>query len=153
MKDRMVILGDTRIRLSNIKNYGISSGTKYRQKIYTRKEVLNPIGMIATIASWLEGGYSTGQETKYEYEWTGEWYEDMSKEELDELDGAVLYKADDGTIKGTRNVTASGSSIQEYQEKYLYITTFQNDNFVIWKSSAPFDIEKKCKEIDEMFNG
>lgn len=152
MKDRMIILGNTRIRLSNIKNYGISSGKKFRQKLYTRKEVINPIGVIATIASWLEGGYSTGLETKDEYEWSGKWKDNISKKEIDELKGATLVLLDDGTIETTRSVSASDSDIQDYVEKYLYITTFQNDNFVFWQSDVSFDIQEKLKEIDNMFS-
>ena len=79
--------------------------------------------------------------------------EGMSKEEIDELGGGTLVLLDKGEIGVTRKVLASDSCIQEYQEKYLYITTFQNDNFVFWESEVSFDINEKCKEIDEMFNG
>ena len=153
MRDRMIILDDTRVRLSNIKNYGISSGKKFRQKLYTRKEVLNPVGVVASFFSLLEGGYCSDETVEYEYEWTGKWNEGMSKEEIDELGGGTLVLLDKGEIGVTRKVLASDSCIQEYQEKYLYITTFQNDNFVFWESEVSFDINEKCKEIDEMFNG
>lgn len=152
MKDKMIILGNTRIRLSNIKNYGISSGKKYKQKIYNRKEEINPIGFVATIVSLLEGGERSGVETKYVYEWSKEWRDDLSKKEIEELNGALLYWKDDGTIGATRNVSATSSDIVEYREEYLYITTFQNDNFVFWESEVSFDIQEKLKEIDNMFS-
>lgn len=152
MKDRMVILGNTRIRLSNIKNYGISTGKKYKQKIYNREEEINPISVFTTLISFFDNNDSN-IETRYVYRWSEEWNHGMSKETIDELDGALLYWKSDGSIGATRSVLASSNDIVEYKEKYLYITTFQNDNFVFWESEVSFDIQKKCKEIDCMFGG
>ena len=153
MKDRMVILGNTRIRLSNIKNYGISSETRYRQKIYKREFVANRFGATvdAITQVFLDFNLNTAG-ARYEYEWTGEWYDGMSKKELEELNGATLYLRDDGKIGSTRDKLVDKPSIQEYREKYLYITTFQNDNFVFWESEVSFDIQEKLKEIDHMFS-
>ena len=34
-------------------------------------------------------------------------------------------------------------------EDYLYVTTYQNDNYRFYETEVPFDIREKCSEIDQ----
>lgn len=48
-----------------------------------------------------------------------------------------------------RNQKAGRGDVMKVTEEYLYITTYQGDNYVFNKSQADFNIHEKFKEIDE----
>lgn len=95
-----VVFGDTRIRKSNIKTYGIASETIVYEE-YVEPEKLQ---------GWLDL-FSRIQYRDFEFEKGG--YKSVSKE-----------------------------------VKYLYVTTFQGDNYRFIESEVPFDIHEKCEELD-----
>lgn len=158
MDSKIIILGDVRIRAKSIKNYGLSYGERYFEKIYRKEKREYKFLWKKKIGEFLE--------------WKGEWllidddrYEDVLKYNED-LDPAALayeyiehkykktyrrYRNTKGELIETDYLT-SDDDVCIKKEKYLYITTYQKDNFVFYQCDVDFNIEEKCKEIDSLFS-
>jgi len=52
-----------------------------------------------------------------------------------------------------RNSKAERGDVKQTTEEYLYITTYQGDNYVFYESQANFNIYDKLSEIDELLLG
>ncbi|HBF76732.1 cold-shock protein [Clostridium tyrobutyricum] len=125
---KFIVLGDVRIKLSNIKNYGLDHITV--EKTYTKKTPLTksekatqraiaiPLGIIGVIGA------------------------------------TITY----GDPLLTMSAVANGCSdthVEEKKEnityKVLYITTYQGDNYRFSQEDADFDVDDKLAEIDKYF--
>ena len=89
---KFIVIGNDRIKLSNIKHYGIS----YKEPVRVRDH-----GLIDLVS--------------------------------DIFDLIAMLK---------------GEKINRYSKKFLFITTYQNDNFEFRSE----DIEEKLRELDDYFN-
>lgn len=134
MQDKVIVLGDKRIPISTIKQYGIATRDVYYKKIFERT------------------GKPGVFRDNFHYEWHGEkvevtkTYAWLSRKKL-------LCRTEDGV-----EIFASEKHINEphlivEKEKYMYVETYKGNVWNYAESKAPFDIEEKCKEIDELFNG
>ena len=145
-KNKMIFIGDVRIRANNIKNYGIANNTRYFEKIY-KKEKVKRANWEIIVDAFLESP------EPYEWKWYGE-YVEVSKRRYDNRSKPRQCNRktvdSNGQIAYT-NTLLTESDFKIRKEKCLYITTYQRDNFVFWESEAKFDILKKCNEIDEVF--
>lgn len=159
-KDTFLFIGKNRIRLSNIKTYGISSKVFYYQKVY-RATVESMIIFFNHSFSW-EGDTillnkekqdrikklnPTMEHDALEVKNTGS-FEKLIIDEDGEMHQAAEYMR---TYNLSDNWHPEPGDIFGKKQKYLYITTFQNENYRFYESEVNFDIEEKCKEIDEMF--
>ncbi|NLJ57590.1 MAG: hypothetical protein GX339_01970 [Tissierellia bacterium] len=50
----------------------------------------------------------------------------------------------------SKNNKAVRCDVKKTMEEYLYITTYQGDNYVFYESQANFNIHDKLEEIDEI---
>lgn len=141
--NKMIFVGNVRIRANNIKNYGIANNTRYFEKIYYKVKRVE--------GSFWEEWWNN--RPLYEWTWQGE-YVEVGKKRYDnrekyrqcnrktkDSNGQITYISE--------HLTESDFEIRK--EKCLYITTYQKDNFVFWESESKFDIFAKCKEIDDIF--
>src|SRR5690625_4245970 len=124
-KPKFIALGDVRIKLSNIKNYGLDYETieelvSEEKFYYTKGEKISNrvggtlLGILGAAAGGAEGAAALASKGK----WSDHYVE-----------------------RTTENV--------EY--KILYITTYQGDNFRFHQKYESFNIEEKMKELDRYF--
>lgn len=171
LKNKVIILGDVRIKIGNIKNYGIAYENRLYWKVYRKKEA----------SFWKDlFGYS-------EYEWKKEIRRIKDNEQVKTIDlGSVFWKSyesvfvsDNGNLLNAQRVQRRylnendqpGSDLRIAREnslgtdallasdamllrkdKYLYVTTYQNDNFVFFDCESDFDIDEKCNELDSILS-
>lgn len=166
-KKKFIILGDVRIRVNNIKNYGISSKQRAYEKIYTLiEEEYNRSGLSKRLLG--KTGY------KRKLEWNGE-LELLDDDRYEELEKASRNSSSDRNVcyklyrkKGSEeirgfnrldvfsvngSISADMRDVVFRKDKYLYITTFQRDNYVFFDCEEDFDISDKCRELDGLVNG
>jgi CspA family cold shock protein len=168
-----VQFGDTRIKLANIKSYGVSIHRTYFEKIYEKVGELTGdetgfIGFLKSLVDWDEIEFQwqykgrsfevsevqaaqilRGQSKRAVYVKKGERYKLM-----DNTDGSHTYeryhRADkDGIYCLERNTEKTDLIIKDRQ--YLYITTYQNDNYRFYEDEVGFDINEKVRELDIAF--
>lgn len=162
MKDKrgkFILLGNTRIKIGNIKDYGISSKMKDYEKIYevversggiVLKFLLGNIKLVwngevekITADRWNELSESSKHSQEVRNEHVRYWYEYTYKRYKNEK-GEVVTANDLGAVATLEN------SVVEKEIKYLYITTFQNDNFRFYEDEVDFSIIDKCNELDSL---
>lgn len=138
--------GDVRIKLGNIKNYGLSEGEHCYAKVYT---LYRPELFVDSLADCLFG--------KTEWIWTGEKVDlgtwDFGKMEfcpVYQRVGEEITKVHDSSYR--YGIKTTNDIIRE-PEEYLYVTTFQGDNYRFFQSSAGFDIHEKLAELDKYLCG
>lgn len=144
-----VEFGNTRIRLSNIKNYGIASVPVYYAKVFVLVE--------KEAKSKLFG--------KYRYKECVDSGKRVRLCDTSETDARSIlcdgsqyyhrYELQDGKINRihTGGLLVYGPvSFEDLVEcknvDYLYVTTYQKDNYRFFADISEFDIHSKCKEID-----
>ena len=192
MADKFVIIGNARIRVSNIKNYGLSS----ELRLYKRKSVWstseeevrgwfnkNPriekrlnkqltdnnhstiVKLDETIEIWdnihnenyiytpaqymsqyMNDYNNIVDDRKAEAEIICE--DEGAKEELNNWDSVVSWvKPSNAPVTWTYR---ADKIFFVKETKYLYITTYQNDNFKFFEDMI--DVNQKLNEIDQLFN-
>lgn len=122
--------GNVRVKLNNIKNYGISTCDAYYIKQYEwhKRDQKKEERKKSLLEYFFE---PTG-----EYRWNGKTeYVSTDEEEAQRIKGEKYYWVDK-------------VEIEKRQQNYLYITTYQGDNFQFVEKEADFDIFEKCKELD-----
>lgn len=147
--------GDVRIKLNNIKNYGIDICNSYYYKIYEydpqlaqkmAEEAKKERGLSKILSAFFPNSDSGS------YKWNGEkiYIASFSKENalkeagIDSSDYHRCYRRNqNGSLE-----SCTYDDFLETQENYLYVTTYQGDNFQFIESTANFNIFDKCKEID-----
>lgn len=145
-KNKFIVLGNTRIKVGNIKSYGISNKKRItHEKIYTRKYT----GDIGFLLSILSGGDC------YYFEWEGDMVP-FTKERARELkeDGFMYrrYRNENGELVDDEQHYLEDDDLIENECNYLYVTTYQNDNFQFFENEVDFDIFKKCSELDNILS-
>ncbi len=114
---KFISLGNVRIKMSNIKNYGTKI-EEYTETIKIEKSKLGKcvenVGILLGLAGTLG-----------------------DKPSLNEL-GCIMAEEKIDKINKKRTV--------------LYITTYQNDNFIFKEGEVNFNIFDKLRELDNYFN-
>ena len=126
-RGKFIVLGKKRIKIGNIKNYGISSSMKDYEKIY--KPIEHSKRGLARL--FLKYPFNN-----IELVWEGE-TEKLTEDRRLELIGSCQkrYRNKEGEIVTfypfyQSTETTWDEIVTEKEIKYLYITTFQKDNFV-----------------------
>ena len=132
MNNKMIALGDKRILISSIKEYGIATKDIYYRKIYDVTFIDHIIFC------------------SRKYEWHGE--KERIGMSLSKSDKTWLTYRHDGKWCCDLAKKVNHQHIIVEKEKYLYVKTTQGDDWGYLESVAPFDITEKCKELDEIFN-
>lgn len=169
-----VLFGHERIKLSNIKNYGISSGAAYFVKVYELRDsviygLFNTISIKANCLTWTRNDLQVREEDwgihqiKL-YNEDLKQFQTYNKKFIRDKNGVVrMINKSDGIIRNSKGTVIGGRGnwltgdpglllcendvYKEYQD-YLYLTTYQNSNYQWYKGLASFDIYEKCKELD-----
>lgn len=157
-----VEFGNTRIKLSNIKNYGISSAFIYYAKVFEKVEKEpEKKGLLwlltETPVEWVDTGERIRLcESKEEAEKLMEkWVKTDRKLYANELDYRATcckvkrYLRTNGVISDDATASKFDDVVECNSVKYLYVTTFQNDNYRFYVDTVDFDIHEKCRELDE----
>lgn len=152
---KIIKLGSTRNRLSNIKNYGISSERRYYQKVYhstpNRDNLWNRLimrtnhryeGMEKDITYYYMT-YSGDKELigKLLYVKKGDPYLSENKEQT--------IAEEDGVYRSAYPIFEN-DDIRAHNLRYLYVTTFQNDNYTFYENEI--DIDQKLEKLDNFFS-
>lgn len=138
--------GNTRIKLNNIKNYGISSIPVYYANVFVGVEQekkwrgLLKEKTVTVTTEWIK----TGKTIRLS---------DVSLADAQAVLGNKQYVIKNGEIT---IVDASVNAFLRSDEliickdvDYLYVTTFQRDNYRFLADLVNFDVHKKCQEIDK----
>jgi Predicted membrane protein len=173
-KTGFIQCGDARIKLSNIKNYGIKTNTtKSKVAVQKKKDDIerenNELYKKYLFELDAYQKRTKGQKVKSKLKGTG--VNILGGTVAGGIAGAVLGEgigAFVGVPLGFIGGLISGP-FMDYdkpklektpetfekdvvtKKRYLYITTFQRDNFEYYENKVPFNIFNKCKELDEYF--
>lgn len=123
----VIILGNVRIKKGNIKNYGIAKREYPYKKIYEYEK------RSGKLERFLLG--------ELDYVWNGK-VEKLSEEEYIDLYNEYFVVED--------SMTEPPYVMKEVD--CLYITTYQNDNYIFRQDNNDFDIYEKCAELDSYFS-
>ena len=125
VKPVFIKFGDDRIKLSNIKDYGIADGSE---------ELLKRLKSLEYNLASNEQHLDSCKNTEYLKEMVpcAQMRYDDSKEEVEKLKQSIFYKQ------------ALANDL-----KYLYITTYQNDNYRYYLCECDFDINEKLAILDK----
>ena len=128
-KPSFIAFDDIRIKTSNIKNYGISSEVFYFKKIYDKIPCENGLAKLLGCVDTV---------------WNGETEKNGIK--IEEFrNPKVTYTHN----QGYKNYLPLREDYVEKTIEYLYVTTYQNDNYKFYECDVSFDIREKMKEIDD----
>lgn len=164
----IIILGDVRIKKNNIKNYGITKRQYAYEKIYEIEQVDGKFSRFLfgdTTLVW-RGKTQRISEKRYK-----NLRAVNDKPEYTEF-GRMPYRArEDGICSTYKKYIDSEGNIVESDYIYtnewtdeeeppyvmkaidcLYITTYQNDNYIFRQDEVEFDVHEKCVEIDRAFS-
>lgn len=159
INDKIIILGDVRLRAKSVKNYGLATKKRYYEKVYKK--------------TWHVEKFLWMHYTVDDLEWAGDSvllderrHEDLlKKHEPERKDGQITigdmmgieykttyrrYRDDDGELVDSNELTTEDDIIEK-KEEYLYITTYQKDNFIFYQNDVHFNIRDKCAEMDMIF--
>lgn len=146
-KPIFVAFGDARIKLSNIKNYGVIKGDAYYQKTYRLVE--DPSEFI--IGRWVYTNNNFKIDIVKYQNIINEHYVKrliyLKKGEKNTFSENELIATKDGVYEVDRKTPKEDAFSKE--ENYLYITTYQNDNFKYSQDDVTWDIKEKFKELDD----
>lgn len=128
---KFITCGNTNIRLNNIKQYGLGQYAILYEKVF-REDM---------------------KEKRYKFEDEWQYCGEISIEYLDlyisDVETSVLVRKSD-TEEPTYNSLLRKKRREVFEikrKKYLYITTYQNDNFTFKETEVDFDIYEKYNEI------
>lgn len=124
-------IGNTRVKVGNIKDYGIGYETFFYEKVYTKKSYSK--------LTW-DGETVRIDEIRYL---------ELSSE-LRKTYKLVLD--DNGVAKEMVGFIATLKDVLEKKCKYLYLTTYQNDTYIFYETDVDFELEEKLNELDEIFS-
>jgi len=136
-----IIFGDTRIKLSNINNYGISTETRYYQKVYEIEDTSSTWSRL--VSSWVFKG-KTVAITDYDVSLF------THNRQLKKYYTSGKSHFDQAGLNHPN--TADKSDLITKKVKYLYVTTYQGDNFQFYEDATAFNINDKCSELDDLLS-
>lgn len=164
-ENKFIAINDVRIKASNIKNYGVSEDTKYLAAVYKIK--YESIGFIFSHTEYSKE--KTDKKVvidKNEYDWIknngespiyGLFDEDDSNVYIGDSanvpEGVICHAIEKRTDQygftyaGDTMIKATPEDVWCEKKKYLYITTYQNDNYKFYENEI--DIDEVMKKIDE----
>lgn len=171
-----------RIKVSNIKHFGISSENKYYANVYKVKmEKRGGVGFAGAMfllvfnQSVPEPTYFITEKklTNYKNEISEEEYTNIKRgvkmpiylqvdsNEMDKshskfefvedlIDGTYIVKSISKSVytEGKIEVEATPDDVFKVETRYLYITTYQNDNYTFTENEC--DIDEKLAELDSL---
>ncbi|MEA5093498.1 MAG: cold shock domain-containing protein [Sedimentibacter saalensis] len=150
--------GDVRVKLSNVKNYGISQDYYQYEKVFRvwYNESTSKLGKLFNIKYEFDWEFADKYERLYcnsEREKkikAGECYSYVyaEKDQAYSYEGNnLIFAKEPGIYKSNIRRSCLGD-IVDLPEDYLYVTTYQGDNYKFRVNNGDFDIYKKLEELD-----
>jgi cold shock CspA family protein len=154
----IIKIGNTRIKLNNIKNYGISVQDRYYLKVYKSQKRKGILNQFLDISDYIHNG----MKTEISYATANDLLRGKTVEKQVFLNkgqfhytnrtvnGSNLeYAKYDGlhSIDSSESDESDKSDLIHIKEKYLYLTTYQKDKYTFYNSEI--DIEEKLNELDK----
>lgn len=122
---KFIAFDDVRIKLSNIKNYGIRTWDEEYEYTFTKEEMKRR----ESERKERDGKFLTGVQNTVSI--------------------ISLINAAAGGEFGWVTPRLEPTEKRKMRRKKLYVTTYQNDNYEFYDNEVRFDIDKKLKELDE----
>lgn len=159
-KAEFIVLGPERIKLKNIKNYGISTGTAYYVKVYEHKptaktglfgkvKITNSLVWSKNDIQIPEENTSIARAENGTLRYNGVKVYDPKMAEFRMLESKPIRNTSGEISFDSRYTFDRSSDLYKTPQEYLFITTYQNENYQWFKNLAPFDIYEKCNELDK----
>lgn len=160
-ENKFVAINDVRIRVNNIKNYGVSEEISYLSKVYRildcyrceKERIEKNIEINKEEYEWVKSGkdapiyalFNEADEDVFYDDYIGDYYADF----IEVPEGIICHaiEREDFETAGDIMIKAVPSDVWCEEKKYLYITTFQNDNFQFYDDEI--DVEQILKKIDD----
>lgn len=135
-----IIIDDSRIKISNIKNYGISSieeienfdETKYKHASFDYELYRERVDEERLALKNAKAPFDTP------------FFTNLISERLKNYE-VELQKAKEKLSK----LSEAKKNNKRIIKKYLYITTYQNDNYRFYENESKCNIDDKLKELDK----
>lgn len=134
-RPEVIKIKNVRIKLNNIKNYGSSSEERYYLPVYIEKKSTSSkflVRLFSASTFILDGKVEISEEKAH----TLERDESVPK----------LIRSDNNDIEDHSYETVDRTDLIYGKERYLYITTYQKDNYIFYESET--DIDEVLKELD-----
>lgn len=166
---KFVTFGDIRIKASNIKNYGIASENQYGVYVYKDSSTSSFLGVHVPKYNksneiiWIDKDEWFFYSSKERF---NSWDSDIVKNTNGEYLSVHMFDEDAKELKWFYGCVCKNNLGHVFEmpysnnprenlvcktKEYLYVTTYQRDNYRFFDDSAPFDIHEKGKELDEIF--
>jgi len=148
-----VVFGDTRVQLASITNYGISSETSYFLKVY----VLGPSRFFKARERTQNGKLYPITQKDYLKLGSDLYCQNFFKKgdfvgTYDTINGSKAEYADEDEYHTDYDHKATKDDVVVKTSKYLYVTTTTGANHKFFEDTVDFDIEAKCKELDNLLS-
>lgn len=143
---RFVTCGGTNIRLNNIKQYGLGEYPVLYEKIYHMETIYN---IRNSLREFL---FEDAEIKKYYFE--NEWYCHGESEYRNEDERLIKVKDEVVRKRCLRRLDNwpididTEDNYKTVMKPYLYITTYQDDNFIFKETEVNFDVVEKYNEIN-----
>ena len=153
-RPQFIIFGEERIKLTNIKHYGLASGVvDYVRTFCENVEISNRKTLFGTKTKQTVTLKENGQIWIHDY---NDWYYTTLRVEIFDSKKKMFVwlncrfnLEDDGTIHRFPNDALQSSDHVKQAEDYLYVKTYQGDSYRWYSNRAGFNIYEKCKELDK----
>lgn len=139
-KPTFITFDNIRIKSTNIKNYGINKSARYYVKIFDRNPRNSIFDFKTPIHTW-NGLTEEIPESQYNAYVNGMSYDFEHCTRRREKSKSYIGSEESG-------VRMPKSDLIVKELSYLFVTTYQNDNYIFWENETSFNIYDKCKEID-----
>lgn len=135
------LIDDDRIKMSNIKDYGITENCKYHRKLYVQRTMTSFRFVEMIVVSEKVAGISG----KLCYDGR----DNFNRWKQSTKDLPYSYKGKDLYLVG--NDDPNDELGDTVVDKVLYIRTYQGDEYNYYQSISDFSIDEKLKELDRYF--
>lgn len=167
-KPIFISFGNTRIKINSIKNYGISTDTGYYEKTtrMNKRSISNPNflekirGTVHIYWSYTGEDIEIDQEryddvmnyrchNKYAFFKKGEKVPEFSRyRNYDNITEYNWITASEDNIYMIGKSEATPEDVYSIKRTYLYVTTYQKDNYTFYQNEVSWNIVEKRNELD-----
>ena len=157
---KFIRFGDNRIKGSNIKDYGLSTKRAYYQKVYNVVDTTTSTVKSIDFFVKLAGGDLNLSSSDYTYGGDNLEITESEAKEIQNGRRRILifpsrrknekadYHIDGKKVIFSNAKAATKDDLVVKDIRYLFVTTFQGDNYQYYEDLAGFDIHQKSLELD-----
>lgn len=147
-----VLLGNKRVKASNIKEYGVVDNRTYHQKVYYEENSKLNQGLDIFLLSLELLSGSNPSKSLDPVNGATHFFTEISQQQaklLREGKKKTLFstRQKNNRIYESSTLFAKSSELLEKGSRYLYVTTYQRDNYTIYEK-----IDETLQELDRLLN-